>query len=66
MLVISEQVARRAGLDVTDWPQHELTLRNRREPLVIRVLEDIRRLGAAPRPPGARATDPDARPTRAV
>jgi adenylate cyclase len=65
-LVISEQVARRAGLDVTDWPRHELTLRNRREPLVVRVLEDIRRLGAAPRPPGVRTTDPDARPTSAV
>ena len=31
-LVISELVARRAGLDVSEWERHELTLRNRREP----------------------------------
>ncbi len=46
-LVISELVARRAGLDVTEWARHELTLRNRREPLVVRVLTDIGRLRAA-------------------
>jgi adenylate cyclase len=53
-LVVSEQVARRAGLDVTDWPRHELTLRNRGEPLAVRVLDDVRRLEAqlaADRPP---------------
>lgn len=45
-LVISELVARRAGLDVSAWARHELTLRNRREPLVVRVLMDIGRLRA--------------------
>jgi adenylate cyclase len=49
-LVISELVARRAGLDVSDWPRHEVALRNRREPLVVRVLEDIGRLGTGPLP----------------
>ena len=47
VLVISELVARRAGLDVSEWARHELTLRNRREPLVVRVLTDIRQLRAA-------------------
>jgi hypothetical protein len=46
MLVISEPVARRATLDVEDWPRPELTLRNRREPLMVRVLADIERLPA--------------------
>jgi adenylate cyclase len=46
-LVISEFVALRAGLDVSDWARHELTLRNRREPLVVRVLVDIGRLQVA-------------------
>lgn len=44
--MISELVARRAGLDVSAWARHELTLRNRREPLVVRVLMDIGRLRA--------------------
>jgi adenylate cyclase len=43
-LVISEVVARRAGLDVSYWERRELTLRNRREALVVRVLTDIGRL----------------------
>jgi adenylate cyclase len=63
-LVVSEQVARRAGLDVTDWPRHELTLRNRGEPLAVRVLNDVRRLEARlagdQRPPPLPADD-DAR-----
>ena len=45
-LVISELVARRAGLDVSGWERHELTLRNRREPLVVHVLTDVGRLRA--------------------
>lgn len=43
-LVISEDVATLAGLDVTPFPRHELTLRNRRQPLAIRVVEDVSRL----------------------
>jgi adenylate cyclase len=45
-LVISEAVAARAGLDVSGYPREELTLRNRSEPLAIRVITDARRLAA--------------------
>jgi adenylate cyclase len=43
-LVISEKVARLAGLDVSACPRHEVAVRNRSEPLAIRVVEDIGRL----------------------
>jgi adenylate cyclase len=39
-LVISEQVAARARVDVSAFPRHEITVRNRREPLAIRVIAD--------------------------
>ena len=48
-LVISEQVAERAGVDVSAFPRHEITVRNRREPLAIRVIDDTRALDAAGR-----------------
>ena len=48
-LVISEQVGQRGGLDVSMFPRHEITVRNRREPLAIRVIGDVRFLEAAPR-----------------
>ena len=38
-LIISEQVAQRAGVDVSDYPAHLLTVRNRAEPLTIRVID---------------------------
>jgi adenylate cyclase len=44
-LVISEQVATRAGLDVSDLPRHELTVRNRAGVLAIRIVQDVTRLG---------------------
>jgi adenylate cyclase len=43
-LVISEEVAALAGIDVSEFPRHELTLRNRLQPLAIRVIEDVGRL----------------------
>ena len=46
-LVISEHVATRAGLDASAFPRHELTVRNRREPLAIRVVDDVHRLPLA-------------------
>jgi adenylate cyclase len=46
-LVISEQVARHAGLDLTGYPCHELTVRNRTEPLSIYLIEDVHRIAAA-------------------
>ncbi|HSE92722.1 MAG TPA: adenylate/guanylate cyclase domain-containing protein [Methylomirabilota bacterium] len=46
-LVISEPVAGRAGVDVSEYPRHELMLRNRTTPLAVRVVDDARRLAAA-------------------
>ena len=43
-LVISQQVAEQAGLAVTAFPRHELTVRNRREALAIFVVEDVEAL----------------------
>ena len=40
-LVISEEVARQAGLNVSGLPRHEITVRNRREALAIFVVEDV-------------------------
>jgi len=39
-LVISEQVAQQAGVDVSTFPRHELTVRNRKEALSIYVVKD--------------------------
>jgi adenylate cyclase len=43
-LIISEQVAEQAGLVVSAFPRHELTVRNRREALAIFVVEDVEAL----------------------
>ncbi|HEX2931869.1 MAG TPA: adenylate/guanylate cyclase domain-containing protein, partial [Candidatus Binatia bacterium] len=43
-LIISEEVARHAGSNVTGLPRHDLTVRNRRETLGIFVVEDVERL----------------------
>jgi adenylate cyclase len=40
-LVISEQVARQAGVDVESLPRYELTVRNRKEELSIYVVKDV-------------------------
>jgi adenylate cyclase len=40
-LVISEQVANYARLNVSGLARHEITVRNRREPLAIFVVEDV-------------------------
>ena len=37
-LIISEEVARLAGLDVRAFPAHELEIRNRRAPLTVRLI----------------------------
>jgi adenylate cyclase len=51
-LVISEELAALADLDVSTFPRHELTLRNRLQPLAIRVIHDVGRL-----PPLTSSTD---------
>lgn len=43
-LVISEQVSRRAGVDVSMFPRHQLTVRNRANPLVVYVIDDVGKL----------------------
>lgn len=43
-LVISEEVAARARVDVSTFARHEITVRNRKEPLAIRVIPDVHAL----------------------
>jgi adenylate cyclase len=43
-LVISEPVAQRAGLAVGGFPRHELAVRNRRDPIAIRTIDDVQDL----------------------
>jgi adenylate cyclase len=49
-LIISEQVAQRAGIDVTAYPAHLLTVRNRTEPLTIRVIDEVQQIAVRVRP----------------
>ena len=46
-MVLSEQVARCVGIDFTAYPRHEITVRNRTEPLAIYVVEDVHSIAAA-------------------
>ncbi len=46
-LIISESAAQRAGIDVAAFPRHELTVRNRTEPVAIRAVEGVELLKAA-------------------
>jgi adenylate cyclase len=50
-LVISEPVAQRAGIDVSRFPRHELTVRNRQNAIVIRTIDDARNLAMQSRGP---------------
>jgi hypothetical protein len=43
-LIISQTAARRAGIDVSGFPRHVLTVRNRTEPVAIRAIEDLESL----------------------
>jgi adenylate cyclase len=49
-LIVSEEVARQAGLDAAGLQRRELTVRNRREPLAIFVIDDVRALEYGPVP----------------
>jgi adenylate cyclase len=44
-LIISEQVERRAGVDLSAYASHQVEVRGRSEPLTIRVINDARTLG---------------------
>ena len=43
-VVISEPVAQRAGVDVSSFPRHEITVRNRAAPIAIRIIADVEAL----------------------
>jgi adenylate cyclase len=47
-LVISDLVAARAGCQMSVFPCHELTVRNRRDALVIRTIDDVQALTQMP------------------
>ena len=47
-LVISDEVARRAGLDAAQLSRHELTVRNRRGPLNVFTIDDVRTIASEP------------------
>jgi adenylate cyclase len=51
-LVISDQVAMRAGLEMSVFPRHELTVRNRTDPLVIMTIDDVQALTQVPESSG--------------
>jgi adenylate cyclase len=53
-LVISDLVAARAGLQMSAFPCHEITVRNRRDPLVIRTIDDVQALTQIPESSQAR------------
>jgi adenylate cyclase len=43
-LIVSDEVAKRTGLNGGDFPRHELTVRNRSEALAILVVENVEQL----------------------
>jgi len=59
-LVVSEYVATRAGIDLSAFPSHEVTVRGRDDALAIRAVADARDL---PEPAAAGAPPEAARPT---
>ncbi len=55
-LIVSESAARRADIDVAAYPRHELTVRNRAEPIAIYAIGDVESMMAStalPRPAAA-------------
>src|SRR5206468_10029695 len=53
-LVVSEDVVVRAGVDFGAFPRHEVALRNRATPVLVRVIERVAGLPAASVPGWAR------------
>jgi adenylate cyclase len=48
-LIVSDDAARRAGVDVTPFERHELVVRNRSEPIAIRAINDAGALAESAR-----------------
>jgi adenylate cyclase len=61
-LVVSEAVARRAGVPTVGLPRHELTLRNRAEPLAVLVAQSA--VALAPSEPARATVDASAHTTK--
>ncbi|MGE5849256.1 MAG: adenylate/guanylate cyclase domain-containing protein, partial [Candidatus Methylomirabilota bacterium] len=57
-LVISQEVAARAGADTSSYPRHELAVRNRSEPVSIHIIEDVGALLSALEARRAHSTTP--------
>jgi len=53
-LIISEQVAIRAGIEMQSSPRHQVNVRNRREPLIVYAISDESRLLSASGSPNTR------------
>jgi adenylate cyclase len=50
-LVISDEVVQRAGVPIDVWSRHEVTVRNRRDPLIVyAIAEDSALLSQCPVP----------------
>lgn len=45
-LVVSDDLAKRAGIDLSNWPAHEIAVRGRTTALVVRAIEDAALLPA--------------------
>jgi adenylate cyclase len=52
-LIISEQVAGRAGIEMQSSPRHQVNVRNRREPLIVYAISDESRLLSASSSPNS-------------
>ena len=55
-LVVSEEVARCAGTDLSAFPGHELSVRNRANPVMIRVVQRVASLSVGSGAPAAELT----------
>lgn len=60
-LVVSEDVARRAGVDLADFPARELTVRNRATAVGVRLVERVADLPQAPSGPQGPPPSPASR-----
>lgn len=49
-LVVSDDLAKRAGIDLSQWPAHEIAVRGRSNALIVRAIEDAALLSAPERP----------------
>lgn len=53
-LVVSDDLARLAGVDLSEWPAHDIEVRGRSTALTVRAVEDAAMLPTTPEPASAR------------